>query len=531
MKGREFKWVVLSYAILALVFLPAINAGLVTDFTGFVEKLVEEPNASIFKKYGYYALQPITSIMMWIPYQLWDLHRTLWGIYFLGLHGINAILLFVLVTKVSQHFELKNAFWISFFSGVMFLLHPYQAEAVVWEACISYLLATGLMLTSLILFMRAIQESFIFKSKYLYLSLMAFFLSLMTIELPFTFPAIILCLSFFTLYEKSIWSRSLNAIPYFLTLGFYLLLNKVIEGKWVGHYGSDVHLNIVPLDMGATISKYFYKHILFIRDWSYQMKSFMFENLNSWMGFILLMLGCLLLFAFAKKKYQHIIGFGLSGFVLACLPISNLFFSFLLYGENDRYGYWAMAMLAIALTSFFFSFGKKWGISLSLIFNIIALVLVIRINLNWQEAESTRKTLMESFPIQSEKPILLLNTPDNFNGLYMLRNIGEGSGVYDALKYIEKRKNVPEITEIYQYNMTDHSNGCKSNFINTDSLRVEFKQWGNWYWEDGIGATNEDNDLFNTKIDGHVYYLKLKEDPEKYNIYCQDSLRWVKVEL
>ena len=498
-KIREHGWVYLTYVLLALLFLPAIKAGMVADFTGFVERLVEHPEDSIFKKYGYYSIQWVTSVCMYIPYVLWDLHRDLWGLYFLGLHGIAAILIYHVVLNLKYWWQVPHLHEIAIFSGIAFLIHPYQVEPVVWEACISYLLCVILMSSSWIC---AASDS-MWKNA---LSYLFFFLSLMTIELSFTFPLILFILYFLS-DEREDWievtySTVLKAGPYFLVFLVYLGLNRLVEGEFIGHYGPRVHLRVDLLEMTSNISKYFYKNLLFIRHWPHPMKEAAFTFLSGWKGIMALLIPFLTLLHFSGKKTSRILLFAALGFALAILPVSNLYFSILLLGENDRYGYWGMFFFSFLLSFLLFKRGTWFGRSVLGVFVILSVFFTFNLTQYWGQSEDLRKRLLEQFPKNIEKPVLLLNTPDNYKGLWMLRDVGQGSGVYDALTYIEQRQDIPKMQEVYQYNLNSSTDGCSASWLDNGQLRIELNQWGCWYWNDGIGGVNMDNDIYTTRIDG-----------------------------
>lgn len=526
MKNYKYiHWLILGLS--CLIFLPAVKAGLVTDFTGFSERIMLYPDESILKKYGYYSIQWVTSLMMYIPYVLWELHRDLWGVYFITLHAINGILLYELAKLFLQRWSISHSSSIALGAAFIFLLHPYQVEPVIWKACISYLLCVGLMSTSLILFLK--------KRNYWYLgwSCFVFLLSLMTIELAFTLPFIIFtlvcCLEESEDWIDTVWKGVTRSLPHLSVLLFYLIWNKWSEGEFVGHYGARVHLSGNPIDMLSTISKYFYKDLLFIRHWPHPLKESVFQFLSGWMGILCLMVPLAVTLLFSKRKKRPFVIFLSFGFGLALLPISNLFFSFLLFGENDRYGYWGLFFFALLLSYLLFKMGKKWGWLFLGLYLVVATFFTWNTIQDWRSSEISRKSLVNNFPMEVDKPVILLNIPDNYNGLYMFRRYGNQSGMYHALKYIEKRKNVPEIIEVYQYNMTDIQNGCKAEMEDTRRTRVEFSQWGNWYWNDGIGGVNVDNKWYSTKIDGHVYRVDWKINPDDYAIFVQNGTQWERV--
>jgi hypothetical protein len=59
---------------------------------------------------------------------------------------------------------------------------------------------------------------------------------------------------------------------------------------------------------------------------------------------------------------------------------------------------------------------------------------------NWDKADQVKENYLNNLERLPENNLLLINTPDNFNGVYILRN-----GVNDYLKFKETGKRVTQI--------------------------------------------------------------------------------------
>jgi hypothetical protein len=73
--------------------------------------------------------------------------------------------------------------------------------------------------------------------------------------------------------EKRWWSGlSLIIIPQFVLIGFFFLMNKIVLGEWVGHYGASVHFNLSFHDIFSNYFRYFIKYLLFARYFDHPVK-------------------------------------------------------------------------------------------------------------------------------------------------------------------------------------------------------------------------------------------------------------------
>ncbi|MBF0280818.1 MAG: hypothetical protein HQM13_23705 [SAR324 cluster bacterium] len=67
---------------------------------------------------------PLVFTTLWIEYHLWGLNPTGYHIVNILLHGINAILVGLVLRSV----PVRGAWWVAF----LFAIHPVHAESVAW---------------------------------------------------------------------------------------------------------------------------------------------------------------------------------------------------------------------------------------------------------------------------------------------------------------------------------------------------------------------------------------------------------------
>ena len=134
--------------------------------------------------------------------------------------------------------------------------------------------------------------------------------------------------------------------------------------------------------------------------------------------------------------------------------------------------------------------------------------------------------MLESFPEVSADNVFLLNVPDNFKGTFMFRSIGREAALDECLDMIMDRPVSGKVYEILQYNMTSVDNDFTTNWESDRALKVEFAQWGNWWWRNGIGATNYENELYSVTPSGKSYIVEFKHSLEDAAILLYKPGGW-----
>ena len=145
------------------------------------------------------------------------------------------------------------------------------------------------MLASLLFFIKYMECN---KKKNLLFSIILFVVALFTFELALALPLIVLVFIFYWRSSglgagrpapdgrRTPWS----VIPFFILSALYFLLNKIVLGAWVGHYGESVHLNFSIKPIAANCLKYFSKYLVFWREWPHLIKEELIKICD--MGFV-----------------------------------------------------------------------------------------------------------------------------------------------------------------------------------------------------------------------------------------------------
>ena len=81
------------------------------------------------------------------------------------------------------------------------------------------------------------------------------------------------------------------------------------------------------------------------------------------------------------------------------------------------------------------------------------------------------------------------------------------------------------------YNLHTKDDGVKVEQTGPGQLKVEFTQWGNWWWRNGIGASNYENEIFKVTNNGHHYLLDLKVPHEDFTFIYQVGSKWYEFKI
>ena len=301
------QWILLLFLVVVQCFYwQTRHAGYVTDFTGLLARLESASFSDTFHSLGYPGMEQVLRMIQYAFYHWFGAFGLHWYLLFTLVHTLNGWLLYKLLRRLFERYELVQAWSIAAVGALLFLISPYQTEVLVWRVCLNYLSAgffTLLALNQCILYLESA------RNKHLYWSLVWMFLGLFSFELALSGPFIIVGLAvLFHLMPKA-GEKGLNRLiisaAHLMLLPLYFFARKVILGDWVGYYGADVHLNFDLKIIIGNIYKYLSKLWLFLRYWEHPTKEpvfLSFEQSNVlWTLSLVAILFYALLFIFFKR--------------------------------------------------------------------------------------------------------------------------------------------------------------------------------------------------------------------------------------
>ncbi len=530
------KWmwsVVLFFLLWFIVFafyFKTAGAGFVTDEIGWLQTYSDIGWQGIFDAFGDKSLHYGYHLIGFLLWKSFGLNGIAWMLVFVTIHTAVAFLSFDIFENLLKTAEVTSAQYIAFAGSLLFAISPYQTEPLVWYACIHYLVCSFLLLLAFRFLLLYIDNR---QVKYVVLFYVCFVFALFTLEISFAFPVLLLVFLLFWQPQTFEWKQRSHLIktfvaPSFLLLGGYFLLSSILRGSAVGHYGAAQHLNFsIPLLM-ANLSKYTAKIFLLSQFTSFEYRNYLYLIFEKEKFCYLLFTGLLIaagIFLFFNKKMKdtcRLIFLLFSFFAIALLPILNLYFSYIVNIEGDRFTYFASVFayqfVAVASVVIFRKFG--WLIVAAMLF-FHAKFLYINTE-SWKNSNTINQSLTSSFKWFDAPKIYLLNLPDNFKGAYMFRASAPDNSFVKTLTLRGNPAVESKTSQVMNYNMNLTSDSVTVEKISENELKVTFAQGGNWWWNEGIGARDYSTKEYDVKIDesSSSYLLKLKrKEPNAVYLY------------
>ncbi len=526
--------------ITLITYFPTIGAGFVYDFVGWQRVYNLGSFSDVWHSFGYKGNHQVLHFFFYSIYALFHIQGLPWYIIFCSLHAFNGWLLYKWLLQISVRWKIQLPELLAAGWCVLFLIHPYNVEPVVWKVCIHYLLSLCAVLGVLLVLPKYIDTG---DRKAFWMVLLFYMLSLFLLEISFVTPALITILlviealafssSRLILRRSAILASSLWGF-----LAGYIVFNKLTLGTVVGHYGSKTHLKLDIIGMMSTEIKYLVKHVFDARFFSFNVKNKLFDNILSSpeLTFFLLVvcLAITILYVIRIKKIKpkwNLIFFGTVASMLYVLPVSNIFFFHLHIAMNDRYSYLPLAFLILTSVMLLYSLPKWISWSLTIFLLIINLYFQQKTNRYWKESTVVLHHLIDTYRWNDASHVFILNSPDNLNGIVMASIYGEPSGIDELIDQQTTKPNTGIMYDIFQYNMTTPGDGVKVEQTGPMQLKVTFNQWGNWWHRNGIGASSYENEYYKAEILDYPYQVTFKQFPEGSVILYQDGSEWKEFKL
>lgn len=536
MSIRNGLWVGGILLITALAYLDTHDAGFVTDFTGLAERIETHGARGIIYSFGFPALQPLLSAVYYVLYHAFGTTGWGWWAAGLGVHLLNAFLLYSLLQRLLSSPGSEVIQWIAVVGSLLFLWSPYASEVLVWRVCLNYLLVTSGIIGSLICTVAWLERP---ARRWWYRTLGLQLAALLIFELALIIPLLSLVMILWYTRPVAQLRRALVRLwlPQLALVLLYFVANRLWLGNWIGHYGAEVHWRFPLSEMTANLGQYLIKWAAFSRYWPHGWKEGVAAALSN--GFATGMLIAVLLiggyvgvryFRRYERREQTTWVLSLMS-LIALLPVLNLYFNYLLHIENDRYGYLAAAFFYPALVALLSKLPRGWFRLVLISYVIVSLVLLWRTNRYWTESTVVYRSLLSDFAAYDRDTVYLLNLPDNLQGAPMFRDYsGQDRAFADALRYVAGKDYQGTWQEVVQYNMVRPQDGVEV-AIDSAGIQVTFLQWGNWWWRRGIGASDYRDSTYRFDNAGHHYRLDWRRTPRDAAVLYQVGDQWREVRL
>lgn len=500
----------LFYAILTLfLYRNTFLAGLVFDFNGWASVYEQHQFKDALNSFGYPGLHQLEQIVFYTLYKLFKFNGVYWYILFALLHALSAVLGFKLIRSLFQFLDGElsiKKIQIAILSSFLFLLSPYAADVVVSKVTIHYLMSAIFIFSCLSYFLKYLRAQYL---SALLFSCLFFTLALFSLELSYLIPFAVVFLAVWQYINRQSKAMLFKSIlPYFLVFGGFLILHRLVVGSFIGHYGAEVHTRF---NFGELVDHFFYYfngYVLFYDFWDFRFKLFQQDVVTKFWWLALLLLGfatgITMYFKFYQKRWfqSNFLFFGL--FVIALLPVLNMFCVRLQEIESDRYAYVASLFVYALLVNSLFLLNSKIKYALFFIFILINAHFLISNIQAFEEMGIVSRGLIDDFRWEDKTRIIILVQPENNHGARAFTTIKETGSEFAESLYLERGIDVRDKVElIYEININSTKDSVKIQVLDNTHIHVEIGWWGTWFWKYHNGALP-----FNT----HDYHTEMKDN-------------------
>jgi len=340
----------------------------------------------------------------------------------------------------------------------------------------------------------------------------------------------------FTRDQVADWRKNflLINVPQFAIVVLYFLANKFIIGDWVGHYGAESHLNFDLQLMSENGFKYLGKYVFFLHYLPFKTKTLIYGWIANPVVISILLIGSLSIGWYIRSRYIQgdrklpTLAFSYLAFFMGLFPISNLFFFQTQIYENDRYGYLG------SLFIYLFVGLLIWSIKNSLVrrslavgfFSLLMFCSIKTIRMAHAAGEITH-ALVDDFRFYDKDQIVMLSKYDNYGGLQMFRDLsGKAQSFTESLYHFQGKKYNGTIHDIAQINFVDWDTKVEVVQLAPNKLKVKNLNIGSWWWKDGMGLQNFEDENFKLERSTWAYELTFKNSPSEFTILYNEGLTW-----
>lgn len=350
--------------------------------------------SSIHKSGNYH---PLTLLSLAVEYKIVGLSPALYHINNILLHIINALLVFLLIYLFSKQTL------ISFITSILFAIHPLRVESVAWVTERKDLLYSIFYLGGLILYFHYLKTS---KTKYYFLALISFIMSLLSKSMAVTFPIILLIIEYYFHNQKIDKKTLLEKFPFFI-IAFLFGIITIYAQKSVEAINIEQSKLLLDRIMIAAYGLLFYVYKIFIPInlsclYPYQ-KPFPIQFILSPFLLIFFVAAFIYFKIFSKKKIM----FGLSFAFITILPVLQL----IPVGSAiaaDRYTYIpSIGIFYLLAEGFHFLYTKKYINDKNIKSVLIVILIIIFLTLSslsyhqcfvWRDSISLWNDAIKKFP-------------------------------------------------------------------------------------------------------------------------------------
>lgn len=541
-KGNTYKKNIRVFILLWIltfgIYLPAIKAGWVIDASGWLYNIRHLKFSDYINNTQSWisSLYQFTQFTTYLFYKLFDANAYAWHTLMVTLHAINAFLIYMLFVRLFEDSGVERGKIIALCGVVLYTVCPHISEVIVWEASFHYLQGFLLILLILLWVQRYHKEQ---KKGYVWSAGIVYLCSTYSLEIFYLTPWFVLTLALYYRYvlnyDKTIFKKVLFYffVPQLLMFGLHLAVLAVVYGHFA-HIMENVYQ---PFSNYICKPPRYIFHILFLgRYFPHAIRKQVYEVIGSNGGLIvfyniLVLVCCSIVSNFGKMSAKGKAGILLFVWIMICIVIlMPLAFPDILLAFYDRYTYFVDAFVYMLLALLLSYLSKVLYYGILGLYAATNLYFTVKVNLLWKHSAYINNRLLKDLPDAGDKIIVLLNIPENMQGIPMIG--AQPDGEYKRMRGLFVGNNpANKIYDAQSYNMINYGDGAHVMAANDSVVRVTLNQWSTWWWYEGHGGHSYETPDYKLELrdPGHWYDIILKHPPERYMLLYQQGEQWKQV--
>lgn len=414
-----------------VIYFPSINTFYINDEIAFINRTKADNIFRLFSLFNFQSFdgsyyRPVGNIISGLITLITQQNLVLIRIINVLIHSLNAVFVYLLAQRLLKNLDNKKV--LSAIASIIFLVHPLHDYAVIWHTALFERVMTFFYLSSLILFL----------NKKYFLSFSFAALAILSKEMAFSIPFIILLIASFE--EKDKKRIALQTLPFFiialLIISFRIF---ILNNNFITSEGTHPNPGLFTIIKNIIL---FGGLILFPFN-ADEVKE-LIRN-NSYLIYLsLILIAFTIIFLFKKLNNKKEIFLLLIMFVLMILPASRLLMRW--------YDYLPSIAICILIPVMLNEIKSKRIvlviISVFILFEVITLI--IKEN-NWVDVSYEGKEIIEKFTqeysndIKNASELEFINLPAKVNEVPLFQ-----LGFYDHMNYfLHEEKNISLFSKMY----------------------------------------------------------------------------------
>jgi hypothetical protein len=100
-----------------------------------------------------------------------------------------------------------------------------------------------------------------------------------------------------------------------------------------------------------------------------------------------------------------------------------------------------------------------------------------------------------------------------------------------ALKYLVKKPTKGQFYQVAQFNMNTPEDGFTATVDSTNIIKLEFHEWGSWWWRHGLGTGSYERDQYEFRNASKGCEIEIKKAANDAVFIYSDGAKWKEVKF